>query len=116
MLMTTRQERIAENEALFRKVNERVADIVAELSESAAYVDIFCECGDVGCMSKLTTPRSTYEAVRENPRRFLIAAGHIAPDVEVVVERTDAFHVVEKVGEAAEVAEEADSGSESASL
>ena len=114
--MTSREERIAQNEALFRKVNERVADIVAELSEMTTSVDIFCECGDAGCMEKLTTARSTYEAVRENPRRFLVAVGHLAPGVEVVVERTEGFHVVEKVGEAAEVAEETDSRSDSSSL
>jgi hypothetical protein len=114
--MTSRAERVAENEALFRKVNERVTDIVAELSDVATSVDIFCECGEAGCMEKLTIARSTYEGVRENPHRFFVVVGHVAPDIEVVVEQTEAFEVVEKVGEAAEVAEETDPRSDSSSL
>ena len=110
--MSRRQERVAENEALFRKVNERVADIVAELGSATTSVEIFCECGDPRCMDKLTIARSTYEAVRENSRRFLVAVGHIAPDIEVVVEETGGFNIVEKVGEAAEVAEQTDSRSD----
>jgi hypothetical protein len=110
--MSGREERVAENEALFRRVNERVADIVAELGEATSSVEIFCECGEARCMAKLTTARSIYEAVRENPRRFLVAAGHIAPDIEVVVEETGGFNIVEKVGEAAEVAEETASRSD----
>jgi hypothetical protein len=110
--MSRRAERVAENEALFRSVNERVTDIVAELGEATTSVEIFCECGDARCEDRLTIARSRYEAVRENPRRFLVTVGHVAPDIEVVVEETGTFDIVEKVGEAAEVAEATDSRSD----
>jgi hypothetical protein len=115
-VMARRDERIAENEALFRLVNERVADIVAEISDVASSLDVFCECGDGGCMEKMTVPRSAYESVRSNSRRFIVATDHVAPEIEIVVEERDSFQVVEKVAaEAAEVAEETDPRGDEAS-
>ena len=49
-----------------------------------------------------------YEAVRASPRRFLVLEGHETPEVERVVERHPAYVVVEKLDEAARVAEETD--------
>ena len=51
---------------------------------------------------------NAYERVREDPRHFLLVPGHEIPQAEVVVERQPAYVVVEKIGEAAEVAEEED--------
>ena len=48
------------------------------------------------------------ERVRADSRRFILIAGHEIPDVEVVVERTDAYVIVEKVGVAGDVAEATD--------
>lgn len=108
-LAARREERIAENEALFRLVNERVADIVAQISDVASKIDVFCECGEDDCMEKITIPRPAYEAVRANSHRFIVATDHVAPEIEVVVEERDSFQVVEKVAaEAAEVAEKTD--------
>jgi hypothetical protein len=49
-----------------------------------------------------------YERVRADPRRFVVVAGHEVPDAESVVERHPGYLLVEKVGEAASVAEELD--------
>ena len=54
-----------------------------------------------------------YEAVRSEPSHFAVAPGHEEPTVERVVGRTDRYLVVEKVGEAGDLAEEADPRSDS---
>jgi len=49
-----------------------------------------------------------YEAVRANPRRFMVVAGHERLDAETVVERHPEYLVVEKLDQAGETAEEND--------
>jgi hypothetical protein len=52
-------------------------------------------------------PSVEYERVREDARHFLVAPGHEIPDVEVVVERNEAYYVVEKSAPDAERVAEA---------
>ena len=100
-------ERIAENEVAFRRINDRI-----EVGPSPASADqpiaFCCECGKLGCniLVELTIP--AYEAIRADPRRFFVVPGHEIPDVERVVIRRPEYLVVEKFGEAGEVAEAAD--------
>jgi len=51
-----------------------------------------------------------YEELRTNPTHFAVAPAemHIVPEVERVVEKRERYWVVEKQGEAAEVAEQPD--------
>jgi hypothetical protein len=41
-------------------------------------------------------PRERYREIRSNTRRFFVRPGHEMPDVETVVEREEAWYVVEK--------------------
>ena len=50
-----------------------------------------------------------YAAIRSRSTTFLVVPGHALTDVETVIETTERFEVVEKEGEAARVAIEADS-------
>jgi hypothetical protein len=90
-----RTERIGNNERLFREVNDRINGIQEDFGHAHAF-DIVCECGAQGCMERLTLTHEQYTALRENPRTFAVVAGHVAEDVEDVVERNEAFWVVEK--------------------
>jgi hypothetical protein len=92
-----RAGRFAKNEALFRSVNDRLGEISAafDLAGEGA-TEFVCECADVECNERLRVAFDTYARVRESPIRFIVAPGHEIPDVEVVVERHDGFHVVEK--------------------
>jgi hypothetical protein len=104
----SRQQRVAKNEALFRRVNERIEEIseaVAGDSES----DFLCECGNDDCTAPVSLTLSEYEEVRSNPMHFLIAHGHEVVDLERVVRETDRYAVVEKFsGEAGRIAVETD--------
>jgi len=60
------------------------------------------------CSAVLLIQVSVYEAVRDHARRFLIVPGHQREGLERVVEEHADYVVVEKRGEAGEVAEETD--------
>jgi hypothetical protein len=112
--MEPRVSRLAKNEALFREVNERIAEITAELDSSISQPEsldgVVCECSDPGCMERIgPISIGEYEKIRSDPKRFIIAAGHQAADVEDVVEELQAYWIVEKhEGVAADVARERD--------
>lgn len=87
--------RIGKTESLFREVNERVAESAARFeSESAEFI---CECDDASCTERIEVPLAEYGAVREHGTRFLVAPGHLDPDVERPVTRRRTFVVVDKV-------------------
>ena len=87
--------RIARTEALFRDVNERIAETAGRFgSEDAAFV---CECDDAACTDRIATTIEAYEEARADGAQFIVADDHVNNDVERVVERTEDFTVVEKV-------------------
>jgi hypothetical protein len=93
--MSEREVRIGNNERLFREVNERINRIQEDFGQAQAF-EIVCECGAQGCLDRLTLTHDAYTKLRENPRTFAVRPGHVAEDVEDVVERNDAYWVVEK--------------------
>ena len=93
--MDSRQQRVARNEALFREVNERIREINAEMAGDEMS-DFLCECGDDECTQAIVLAPHEYEAVRANPKRFVIVPGHEIPDVERVISVNERFMVVEK--------------------
>jgi predicted ThiF/HesA family dinucleotide-utilizing enzyme len=88
------RQRVAMNEATFRRVNEGME----AGQDPEGMLAFFCECGRLGCNKLVELTRAEYEQVRANPRRFAIIDGHQIEEVEDVVHRTDRFIVVEKRG------------------
>lgn len=99
-------ERRALNENVFREMNERLERLGEEFGEGV--VEFLCECADPACSASLSVPLSVYEAVRDRPRQFLVVPGHQREGVEQVVEEHPDYLVIEKFGEAGEVAEDTD--------
>ena len=99
------KQRVAMNEATFRKVNEGM-----EVGQDPSGVLTFvCECGRLGCNKLIQLTRAEYEGIRKNPRRFAILDGHEILEAEEIVERHDRYLVVEKAGEPeAEIVEHTD--------
>jgi hypothetical protein len=98
--------RVAENEAYFRALNEQILrDVGADTQERHGFL---CECGAEDCIEAISLTREEYERVRANGDHFVILPGHELPEVERVVEQNERFHVIEKLGAAAIVAEETD--------
>jgi predicted ThiF/HesA family dinucleotide-utilizing enzyme len=99
------RQRVAMNEATFRRVNEGME----AGQEAGGLLAFFCECGRLGCNKLIELSRAEYEAVRASPRRFAIVDGHEIEEAEDIVERTERFIVVEKRGKPeAEIVEHTD--------
>jgi hypothetical protein len=89
-----RARRAAITEAGFRIANDRMAGWEeASATEPELF---FCECMMLGCREKVPLNRDEYEAVRAQPRHFFVVPGHEEEQFETVVERHDAYLVVEK--------------------
>jgi len=99
------RQRVAMNEATFRKVNEGM-----EAGQSPEGLLAFvCECGRLGCNTLIELTRPEYEAVRADGRTFAVVDGHEIGEVEDVVARHERYIVVKKRGEPEEeVAENTD--------
>ena len=105
----------ARNDAIFRDANERIESHVDSMEGAAldGPLPFLCECSDVTCTEIVRMTRAEYEAVRANPTRFATVPGHEGHESWArVVEETDRYAVVEKLGAAADVAIELDPRSE----
>jgi hypothetical protein len=94
---------MAQNEALARRINDRIEYQRPRNGEPA---DTFiCECVHVDCDGELNLSIEEYARMRSNPRRFVVLPGHEEPAVESTVEIYPRYVVVEKRGHAARIAE-----------
>ena len=91
---------------MFREVNENIARLEEGLGATMTAPAFVCECTDDGCAEQFAVDLETYQRVREGPRRFFVLPGHQYPELERVVETHRDYLVVEKTGEAGEVAEQ----------
>jgi len=87
-------ERRATTEALFRDVNERIAESAERFD--AEETDFVCECADPNCTHRVTASLVEYEEVRDDPTTFLLLPGHEQGDIERVVSDRGRFRIVEK--------------------
>lgn len=93
--MTEREVRIARTEALFRDVNERIAESAQRFNADEA--EFVCECSDPECTERIHATLDEYEGVRAEGTHFLLVPGHENPRIERVLGRPRRrFAVVEK--------------------
>ena len=93
--------RHAETACVFRELNEEIAAIARSLPDDELPA-FLCECG-AGCTRHVSLTLAEYEQVRSHPLRFFVVHGHDASDVDVVVEETERFCIVEKQAPVTEV-------------
>jgi len=99
-----------ETQALFRDVNERINAARQARSVWVKTTEWVCECADETCAERIEMTAEEYEELRSDPTHFAVAPArsHVVPEAERVVSKNDRYWVVEKIAEAAEVAEELD--------
>ena len=97
---TLRETRMAANEAFFRALNDRLE---RETREAQPLI-VLCECADEDCTKRIELTRAEYEETRSDPAQFVVAPSHADPEIERVIDRTDRFEMVRKVGVGFEVA------------
>ena len=93
-----RERRLAQNEALFREVNERVDTPAGRLGPDVYYELTF----------RISLPLSVYESIRADPQQFVVLPLHYTPEVEDLVIEEGTHWVVRKTGEAGEYVEQLD--------
>ena len=99
--------RVARNESLYREVNERILELEESFGERdsehllAAFV---CECATTGCAIRVELTLDEYRLARAVPERFVVAPDHVHHEFERVVLTTERFWLIEKFGEAGEIA------------
>ena len=101
--MDERTRRVAENEVLFRQVNEHV---VAGGRRPAENFEIICECHGLH-----GSPSRDDGDIRAGPKRtngFLLKPGHAEPEFETVIDSHEHFELVRKIGAAAALAKQLD--------
>ncbi|HEY2556612.1 MAG TPA: hypothetical protein VGI08_05860 [Diaminobutyricibacter sp.] len=106
--MDEREKRLAENESLFRSINENIEQVARSGGADEHVFEFLCECSNTDCNLLLPLTVSAYESVRRSPTLFIVAPGHELPEIETVVARRGAYQVVTKRGEAADFVTEHD--------
>jgi hypothetical protein len=107
--LAARQVRLANNQALYRSVNEQL-QAINEAFDAVVGIggEWICECADAECTGTVSAALYEYEAIRLNPRTFIVYPGHVYPEAERVVDQNERFAIVEKIELAGEVAAKTD--------
>lgn len=107
--MSAFEERAAQNEALFRSVNEEIEKLGHVAGSSDRLTAFVCECSDGTCAVQVQLTIAEYEEVRSKSRWFAVAPGHVTDEIEHVLRENDRYVIVEKdTPEAARIAEVTD--------
>ena len=96
--MSRSAEQAANNLSTFRRANDRLEAKASELGLGDEPTPYLCECEDERCMKIVRLSREEYEAIRENPKRFVVLASHQEPE-DLVVQKAARYTVIEKTGE-----------------
>jgi hypothetical protein len=99
-----RDKRLAQNEALFREVNERLQDH----AEPGGVNHYLCECANSDCTFRITLPTAEYEEVRSDSKQFMVLPQHYTPEIEELVADKGSHWIVRKSGEEGEYVEKLD--------
>jgi len=105
MDVQTTADRVAENQDAFRRANEQIEGAADSIGGDIEPLPFLCECPKRECFEIARLTRREYESVRAHGSTFLVAPGHEVCDVEDVtiarvVQRFDAYSLMEKVGDA----------------
>ena len=99
------EQRAARNEALFREVNDTIARLEEHSGTRSTEPGFVCECADADCTDQFPVDLDLYQRTREHPKMFFVRPGHQDLALERVVETHTHYLIVEKTGEAGQIAE-----------
>ncbi len=111
-MATANAERLAQNEAIFRSVNEHIREAATAQGPDEHLYEFLCECSDPSCGKRIELTLDAYERVRAEGTHFVLAPGHAEPEIERVLVSAPGHVVVEKTGVAGETADALDPRSE----
>lgn len=107
--MTERQKQVGRNENEARTANE-IVSVDGEQANLQGHetLAVLCECGDPKCHEPVGMTVDQYEEIRSEPAHFAVIEGHEILDCERIVRTHEGYLVVEKFGDAGDVASESD--------
>jgi hypothetical protein len=94
--MTLQEDRIRENEELFRMANQRLHEQISGGMSGDRLVPFLCECADDLCMARMEMTVDDYRSLRADGEAFGVLPGHVAEHGEVVVRELHSYRVVRK--------------------
>lgn len=110
MSMSLSEQRMAENEVVFRQNNEKIQrgfesikTVAIEEKEAASYerydnpVPFYCECSDENCHKRVQLSPSRYREIHIKRNRFVIVPGHQVVSIEKVITEEKEYSIVEKL-------------------
>ena len=97
--MATSSEReacAAQNELVFRAVNEQIVKMTDRFRAQLSDIDIVCECADTSCVGTIRIDADEFAEVERVDGSFLVLPGHEDEEVEEVLRRGGKYFVVLK--------------------
>jgi hypothetical protein len=93
-----RQLRAAQNELVFRAVNEQIVKMTDRFRKQLSDIDIVCECANASCVGTIRINADEFTKIERANGTFLVLPGHEDESVERVVERLHSYVLVWKPG------------------
>ena len=93
---TDREARAAQNELVFRAVNEQIVKMTDRFREQLSDIDIVCECANRNCVGTIRIHADEFAKVERADGTFLVLPGHEDESVERVIERSESYVTVWK--------------------
>lgn len=95
--MASREERLVENQRMFRDANERLQKLAGETGvRDGTLVPFLCECAEADCLGRVEASMEEYERAHLDRDQYVIVPGHPTIEGEEVVELGDRFETVRK--------------------
>ena len=88
--------RAAQNELVFRAVNEQILKMTDRFRAQLSDIDIVCECCEVSCVGTIRVRAEEFTKFERQDGMFVVLPGHEDPSVEDVIERKKDYVVVLK--------------------
>ena len=102
-----RERRAAQNQLLFRAVNEQIVEMTEKFRSDPSDLNLVCECRDTTCTGTVRVRLEDYKRLDRNGSMLIVLRGHEDRHVEDVVDQVDGYVVVRKRDLAARIVEQA---------
>jgi hypothetical protein len=91
--VTTRENRLRDNQRAFRTANERLDSLV---EAEGRLIPFLCECVDETCTASIELTAARYEDLHADEAAYVVVTGHPLLPGEKVTEEHDNYQVVRK--------------------
>jgi hypothetical protein len=102
-----RQRRAAQNQLLFRSVNEQIVGMTENFRAELSDINLVCECWSSSCTGTIRCRLEEFEMIDRTGNMFIVLPGHEDLLVEDVVDASNSYVVVRKRDLAARIVEQA---------